>query len=274
MGLHFLAFWLFRGQLLGSPPTSCQKWPVRPMSLQWIYQRRDRPHFAVFSLVGLHFLAFWPCGPSCPCILALWAFISLHFGFVGLHFLAIWFFRSQLLGPPSQVATNGPFAQRPVAFWHCGTLGFAPSRLRSGWAWPMFGRIFALWACISLHFGLVGVHFLTFWPCRLSFPCLLAAWAFISLYIGAVVAGFWDPPRVAKDGPFSYNPYEGFISANDETHGPRWSFGPKHKRSSIIPRAPADVLPPSTNNLRSYPECPLTFCLQAQTIFDHTHSAR
>ena len=152
-----------------------------------------------------------------------------------------------------------------VAFWHCGTLGFAPSRLRSGWAWSMFGRIFALWACISLHFGLVGVHFLTFWPCRLSFPCLLAAWAFISLYI--------PPPQDAKDGPFSYNPHEGFISANDETHGPRWSFGPKHKRSSIIPRAPADVLPPSTNDLRSYPERPLTFCLQAQSIFDHTHIA-
>ena len=215
VGLHFLAFWpcgpsfpcilalwafislhfgFFGVSFWAPPPTSCQKWPVRPTSLQWIYQRRDRLHFAVFSLVGLHFLAFCTCGPSCPCILALWAFISLHFGFVGLHFLAIWFFRSQLLGPPSQVATNGPFAQRPVAFWHCGTLGFAPSRLRSGWAWPMFGRIFALWACISLHFGLVGVHFLTFWPCRLSFPCLLAAWAFISLYIGAVVAGFWGPP--------------------------------------------------------------------------------
>ena len=43
-----------------------------------------------FGLVGLHFLAFWPCGPSFPCILALWAFISLHFGLVGLHFLAFW----------------------------------------------------------------------------------------------------------------------------------------------------------------------------------------
>ena len=60
------------------------------------------------------------------------------------------------------------------------------------------------------------------------------------------------PPRqVAKNGPFSYNPYEGFISANDQTHGARWSFGPKHKRSSIIARAPANVLAPSTNDLRS-----------------------
>ena len=96
VGLHFLAFWpcgpsfpcilAFSGSASGVPPTSCHKWPVCPTSLQWIYQRRDRLHFAVFSLVGLHFLAFWPCGPSFPCILALWAFISLHFGFFGVSF--------------------------------------------------------------------------------------------------------------------------------------------------------------------------------------------
>ena len=90
VGLHFLPFWPFRGQLLGPPPASCQKWPVCPTSLQWIYQRRDRLHFAVFSLLGLHFLAFWLCGPLFPCILAFWAFISLHFGLVGLHFLLFW----------------------------------------------------------------------------------------------------------------------------------------------------------------------------------------
>ena len=80
----------FSGSASGVPPTSCQKWPVCPTSLQWIYQRRDRLHFAVSRLLSLHFLAFWPCGPSFPCILALWAFISLHFGLVGLHFLAFW----------------------------------------------------------------------------------------------------------------------------------------------------------------------------------------
>ena len=113
MGFHFLAFWprgpsfpcifAFSGSASGVLPTSCQKWPVCPTSLQWIYQRRDRLHFAVFNLLGLHFLAFWPCGPSFPCILALWAFISLHFavlafwafislhfGLVGFHFLAFW----------------------------------------------------------------------------------------------------------------------------------------------------------------------------------------
>ena len=182
VGLHFLAFWpcgpsfpcilalwacisfhfgLFGVGFWAPPPTSCQKWPVGPTSLQWIYQRRDRLHFAVFSILGLHFLAFWPCGPSFPCILALWAFISLHFGLVGLHFLSFWPFRGRLLGPPPQVAKNGPFAQRPY----------------NGFISAVTGSILqflAFWAFISLYFGLVGLHFLAFWPCGPSFPFILA----------------------------------------------------------------------------------------------------
>ena len=85
VGLHFLAFWWSAS---GPPPTSCQKWPVCPMSLQWIaFWAFISLHF---GLVGLHFLPFWLCGPSFPCILALWAFISLHFG-------------GQLLGPPHKL---------------------------------------------------------------------------------------------------------------------------------------------------------------------------
>ena len=136
MGLHFLAFWPFGpsfpcilalwafislhfglfGSASGPPPTSCQKLPVCPTSLQWIYQGHDRLHFAVFSLPGLHFLAFWPCGPSFPCILPFWACISFHFGLLGLvglhflafwpcglHFLAFWPFRGQLLGTPHKL---------------------------------------------------------------------------------------------------------------------------------------------------------------------------
>ena len=222
VGLHFLSFWPFRGRLLGPPPTSCQKWPVCPTSLQWIYQRRDRLHFAVFSILGLHFLAFWPCGPSFPCILALWAFISLHFGYVGLHFLAFWPcgpsfprilafsgsasgppphklpkmarlpnvltmdlsapFRGQRLGSPPQVAKNGPLAQRPY----------------NGFISAVTGSILqflAFWAFISLHFGLVGLHFLAFWPCGPSFPCILALWAFISFHFGLFGVGFWAPPH-------------------------------------------------------------------------------
>ena len=68
VGLHFLAFWpcgplfpfilAFSGSASGVFPTSCQKWPVCPTSLQWIYQRRDRLHFAVSCLLGLHFHTF------------------------------------------------------------------------------------------------------------------------------------------------------------------------------------------------------------------------
>ena len=204
VGIHFLAFWPcgpislhfgFFGVSFWASPTSCQKWPVCPTSLQWIYQRRDRLHFAVFSLVGLHFLAFWPCGPSFPCILALWAFISLHFGIhfavfslVGFHFLAFWpcgpsfpcilalwafislhfgFFGVSFWGPAPQVAKNGPFVQRPYNGFISAATG---SILQFLALWASFPCILALWAFISLHFGLVGLHFLAFWLCGPSFP--------------------------------------------------------------------------------------------------------
>ena len=106
-----------------------------------------------FGVLGLHFLAFWPCGPSFPGILALWAFISLHFGLFGVSFWA----------PPPQVAKNCPFAQRPY----------------NGFISAVTGSILqflAFWVFISLHFGLVGLHFfdfglvglhfLSFWPFR------------------------------------------------------------------------------------------------------------
>ena len=176
-----------------------------------------------FGLVGLHFLAFWPCGPSFPCILALWAFISLHFGLVRLHFLAIWPFRSQLPGSPPHVAKNCPFAQRPY----------------NGFISVVTGSILqflAFWAFISLHFGLVGLHFLAFWPCGPSF--LVTFWACNfnetasgqtqavaqSLcdppLIGGHFLAIWpfrsqlpgSPPHVSKNCPFAQRPYNGFIS--------------------------------------------------------------
>ena len=135
VGLHFLAFWPCRpshcilalwafisfhfglsGVSFWAPPTSCQKLPVCPTSLQWIYQRRDRLHFAVFSLLGLHFFAFWPCGPSFPCILAFWAFISLHFGLVRLHFLSFWHFWGSASGAPPSVLTVDLSAPWPAPF--------------------------------------------------------------------------------------------------------------------------------------------------------------
>ena len=87
-----------------------------------------------FGLLGLHFCLFWPFGPSFPFILAFWAFISFHFGLVGLHFLS---------------------------FWRCG---------------PSFLFILAFWALISFYFGLLGLHFLSFWPSGPSFPFVLALW--------------------------------------------------------------------------------------------------
>ena len=213
VGLHFLAFWPFRGQLLGPPPQVAKNSPfaerpyngfIRAMTGSILQFLAFRAFISLhFGLVSLHFLAFWPCGSSFPCVLAFWAFISFHFGLVGLHFLAFWPFRGQLLGPPPQVAKNGPFAQRPyngfssavtgpilqffsllglhfLAFWPCG---------------PSFPCILALWAFISLHFGLVGLHFLAFWPCGPSFPCILALWVFISFHFGLFGVGFWGPPR-------------------------------------------------------------------------------
>ena len=217
VGVHFLVFWpcrpsfpfilAFSGSASRVPPKSCEKWPVCPTSLQWIYQRRDRLHFEVFSFLGLHFCPFWPCGPSFPCILALWAFISLHFGLVGLHFLA---FRP-----------CGPSFPCILALWafisfHFGLVGL---------------HFLAFWPCglsfpciLALHVGLVGHHFLAFWPCGPSFPCILALWAFISLHFGLVgfhFLAFWSfrgqllgsPPQVARNGPFAQRPYNGFISA-------------------------------------------------------------
>ena len=167
-----------------------------------------------FGLLGFHFLSFWPFRPLFPVILAFWACISFHFGLLrlvglhflafwlcGLHFLAFWPFRGQLLGPPPQVAKNGPFAQRPYN-------GFISARTGS------ILQFLAFWAFISLHFGLVGLHFLAFWLCGLSFPCILALWAFISLHFGLFGVSFWaPPPQVAKNGPFAQRPYNGFIRA-------------------------------------------------------------
>ena len=171
--------------------------------------------------MGLHFLAFWPCGPSFPCILALWAFISLHFGLLRVSFWA----------PPPQVAKNGPFAQRPYNGFIRAVTG---SILQFLAFWASFPCILALWAFTSLHFGLVGLHFLAFWPFGLSFPFILALRAIISLHFGLLgfhFLSFWPcgpsfpcilafsgsasgpPPEVAKNGPFAQRPSNGFSSA-------------------------------------------------------------
>ena len=125
-----------------------------------------------FGFVGLHFLAFWPCGPSFPCILALWAFISLHFGLVGLHFLAFW-----PCGPSFpcilalwafislQFGLFGVSFQAPPTC--CQKLPVCPTSLQ--WIYQRRDRLhFAV-------FSILGLHFLAFWPCGPS--CLVTFWA-------------------------------------------------------------------------------------------------
>ena len=199
-GLHFLAFWPFRGRLLGPSPQVAKNGPFAQRPYNGFSSAVTGPILQFlafwafislhFGLVGLHFLAFWLCGPSFPCILALWAFISLHFGLMRLHSFAFWPFRGQFLGPPPQVAKNGPFAQRPY----------------NGFSSAVTGPILQF-------FSLLGLYFLAFWPCGPSFPCLafwhcgpsfpfiLALWAFISLHFGLFGVSFWGPPTSCQKWP-------------------------------------------------------------------------
>ena len=139
---------------------------------------------------GLHFLSFLPFGPSFPFILAFWAFISFHFCLLGLH-LAFWPCSGYLLGPPHKLPKidrflithtknlSAAWPNQVSNFWpfelfsfHFGLLGL---HFPSFWPFePLFPFVFALWAFISLHFGLVGIH-LSFLPFGPSFPCVLAS---------------------------------------------------------------------------------------------------
>ena len=198
-GLHFLAFWPFRGQLLGPPPQVAKNGPFAQRPYNGFISARTGSILQFlafwafislhFGLVGLHFLAFWLCGPSFPCILALWAFISLHFGLVGLHFLAFWpgFWAPPHHWPKTVRCPNIPYKEfisarhgfilQFLAFWafisfHFGLLGLD---FLSFWPFgPCFPFILALWAFISFHFGLLGLHFLSFLPFGPSFACILA----------------------------------------------------------------------------------------------------
>ena len=191
-GLHFLAFWPFRGRLLEPPPQVAKNGPFAQRPYNGFISARTGAILQFlafwafislhFGLVGLHFLAFWLCGPSFPCILALWAFISLHFGFVGLHFLAFWPFRGRLLAPPPTSCQKWPVCPTSLQWIYQGRdrLHFAVFSLLGLYFlafWPCgpsFPCILALWVFISLRFGLLGFHFLSFWPCGPSFPCILA----------------------------------------------------------------------------------------------------
>ena len=151
-----------------------------------------------FGLVGLHFLAFWPFGPSFPFILAFWAFISfhfgllgfhfLHFGLLGLHFLSFWPFgpsfpfilascilalRWLACGPPPTSCQKRSVFPMP----HIKNLAApGPAPFSTFWPFgPSFPFILAFCAFISFQFGLLGLHFLSFWPVGPS-SCILALW--------------------------------------------------------------------------------------------------
>ena len=161
-----------------------------------------------WSMFSSIFLSFWPCGPSFPCILAFWAFISFHFGLLGLHFLSFWPFGLSF----SSFWPFGPSFPFILAFWafisfHFGLLHFGlavaslwapptscqkrsvfpmphiknlaapgPAPFSTFWPFgPSFPFILAFCAFISFQFGLLGLHFLSFWPVGPS-SCILALW--------------------------------------------------------------------------------------------------
>ena len=97
-----------------------------------------------------------------------------------------------------------------------------------------FPFILAFWAFISFHFGILGIHFLSFWrfgpsfllsfwpfkpsfPVILaigpSFPFILAFWAFISFHFGFLGIRSWGlPQKLPKTLRFPNVPYK-FSSA-------------------------------------------------------------
>ena len=126
-----------------------------------------------FCLLGFHFLSFWPFGPLFPFILAFWAFISFHFGFL----------KAGPCCPPISCK------KLPVSVRN---LNGIYQRTRSIW------QLLALWAFvssafISFHFGILGLHFLSFWPFGPSCLCIFSSSGWL---VGS-------PPQVPKNGSFS-----------------------------------------------------------------------
>ena len=110
------------------------------------------------------------------------AYISLHFGLFGPSFPCILAFWGSASGPPHKLPKtvrfpNVPYKEfisaRPgsilqfLALWAFISLAF-------GLIGPAFPCLLAFWALISCHFGVLGLHFLAFW----------AFGAFISLHFG------------------------------------------------------------------------------------------
>ena len=136
------------------------------------------------------FCNFWPFWPSCPFILAFWAFISFHFGLLGLHFLSFW-----------------PLGFHYLSFWPFGL---------------SFSFILAFWAFISFHFGLLGRHFSGSWPFGPAFPFILAFCAFISFHFDLLGLHFLSFGRLCVPA-----------STNWTTLRPDLRFGVTHSRATL-----------------------------------------
>ena len=77
-----------------------------------------------------------------------------------------------------------------------------PGRGQSLGGYPC--RSFSFVSSISFHFGLLGLHFLSFWPFGASFPFILAFWAFISFYI-SFHFGLLNLPKRPSGQDFAQN---------------------------------------------------------------------
>ena len=191
LGLHFLNFWLVWAATWGlphklpktarflmkleqtlsapRPAAFCNFWPFGPsfpfILAFWIFISFH------FGLLGFHFLSFWPFRPSFPFILAFWAFISFHFGLLGLHFLNFWVVWAATCGPAHKLPKTARFLLKLEQILSAPR----PAAFCNFWPFGLsFPFILAFWAFISFYFGLVGLHFFSFWPFGLSFPSFLA----------------------------------------------------------------------------------------------------
>ena len=139
-------------------------WPLGP-SFSFILA-----FWAFISFILASFFSFWPFGLSFlyfgffglhflsfPFILAFWAFISFHFGLLGRRFLHFWLVWVATWGPAHKLPKTARFLMKFKQ-----TLS-APRPAAFCNFWPFglsFPFILAFWAFISFHFGLLGFHFL------------------------------------------------------------------------------------------------------------------
>ena len=131
------------------------------------------------------------------------------------------------MGSPPQVAKNGPFPNETGTNFISAATG-------------CILQFLAFWAFISFHFGLLGLHFLSFWHCGPSFLFILAFWAFISFIFGlsglprGVPTGLgssFGNPKLFADGPYQGRRGLGGIKVYI---GPRGGVHPSVTRSSLL----------------------------------------